>query len=87
MSDQREVTVTAYVKITVNDPEAVTRVTGDDGDEWRSMFYDLYTEEDVYNHLAYNAVANGIEDASRLDGWADLQRGAVTMIVTDVTAW
>lgn len=32
-------------------------------------------------HLAYNAVANGIEDANRLDGWADLENGALTMRV------
>lgn len=44
------------------------------------------TEREGLEHLAYNAVANGVEDASRLDGWGDLDRGMVTMHVHDVEA-
>jgi hypothetical protein len=42
------------------------------------------TEREGLVHLAYNAVANGVEDASRLDGWADLDSGIVTMRVGNV---
>lgn len=72
------------VQIIVNDPEAVHRVTGSGGDEWRSMFYDLRTEDDVLEHWAYNALANNVGEASRLDGWADLPPEAVTMRVVGV---
>ncbi len=36
--------------------------------------------------LADNALRNGVEDASRLDGWGDLERGMVTLEVIDVEA-
>lgn len=75
------------VTVTVEDgSDAIERITGPNGDDWRSNFYGLYTEEEVIRHLAYNCVANGIEDASRLDGWADLPPGEVTMRIeyTDV---
>jgi hypothetical protein len=85
-ANQHEVSVMADVKITITVPDAIERVTGPSGDEWRASFYDLHTEDDVLDHLAYNAVSNGIEDASRLDGWADLERGDVTMFVTRVDA-
>lgn len=44
------------------------------------------TEREGLEHLAFNAVANGIEDASRLDGWADIEPGAVTMRLQNVEA-
>ena len=37
----------------------------------------------VLNHWAYNAIANGVNDACQLDGWADLARGTVTFHVTN----
>ena len=57
------------------------RVTGPEGDEWRATFYDLFDKGDVMRHFAYNAIVNGTTDASRLDGWADLERGQVTFAV------
>lgn len=45
-----------------------------------------FTEKEGLAHLAYNAVANGVEDASRLDGWGDLERGMLTLEVVDVEA-
>lgn len=36
----------------------------------------------VLDHWAYNAILNRVNDASRLDGWADLQPGMVTFHVT-----
>lgn len=75
------------VKVIINDEEAITRVTGPEGDEWRSRFYDLYTEEDVIEHFAYNAIINNVDRANRLDGWADLADDAVTMFVDLNSAW
>lgn len=77
-----------YVTVEVaDDCDAITRVTGEGGDEWRSHYYNFATEQDVLEHFAYNAIANGVEDANRLDGWADLPDGAVTMLVTEVNVW
>ena len=62
--------------------DAITRITGPGGDEWRKQMYpDIHTREDVLEHFAYNAVANGITDACELDGWADLTAGEVTFTV------
>lgn len=77
--------IVAYLQIPVlidmGDTDAIERVTGPGGDEWRASLYDLKTVEDVANHLAFNCVANGVESAHRLDGWGDLPEGAVTMEV------
>lgn len=34
-------------------------------------------KQTVLKHWAYNATMNGVQDASRLDGWGDLERGMV----------
>jgi hypothetical protein len=34
-------------------------------------------KETVLAHWAYNAIFNNVQDASRLDGWGDLERGMV----------
>lgn len=75
------------VSVTVKNEDAIERVTGPNGDEWRSQFYPLYTRDDVLGHFAYNAVANAVRDAKRLDGWADLADGDVTMRVESVGYW
>lgn len=53
--------------------ERIHRMTG--------IYPDIVTEEQLLRHLAYNATFNGVQDASRLDGWADLERGQLTMRV------
>jgi hypothetical protein len=45
------------------------------------LYANVQTEDDVYKHLAYNAVFNGVMDASRLDGWADLEADQIRMHV------
>jgi len=40
-------------------------------DQWRSMYYKLMTPDDVANHIAYNIVANQLQDVRMLDGFAD----------------
>ena len=40
-------------------------------EEWRSHFYPLFTLAHVAEHIAFNYVKNGIEQLSRLDGYAD----------------
>lgn len=67
------------VKIEVNDPQALAddRLQGD-------IYGDLTTAQRVLEHFAYNAVYNGIDRASRLDGWVDLDPDAVRMTVLDV---
>lgn len=82
----------AVVYVDVHDPDVIERVTGPNGDEWRSQFYGtIRTAEDVVAHFAYNAIANGIEDVRRLDGWADIAFDAVDIhmdsIETHAEAW
>ena len=81
----RDVAVEANVVIEINDQDVVERITGPGGDEWRSSFYDLHTENDVLQHLAFNCVANGAECVRQLDGWADLPDDAATMNVVRET--
>ncbi|HTE62620.1 MAG TPA: hypothetical protein VK631_19845 [Solirubrobacteraceae bacterium] len=79
-----DVEMAATVRITVNDREPIERVTGPNGDEWRAHMYDLRTEEDVFEHWARNALANGVVDVCQLDGWADVSAETVTLAVWDV---
>lgn len=76
-----DVAVGVTVEIEINDEEAITRVTGPGGDEWRSYAYNLRTREDVLKHWAFNAVANGVDRVNRLDGWADMADDAVVLYV------
>lgn len=69
------------VTITVRNADALDRVTGPNGDEWRAQFYRLHTVEDVLEHWTYNALVNGVFDVRRLEGWADLAAGAVAFDV------
>lgn len=82
----RLVTVTADVTLNIeaasNAPEDwLSRVTGDFP---YAMYGRPFTEQEGLEHLAYNCIANGVEDASRLDGWGDLERGMLTMHVIGV---
>lgn len=78
-----EVEVPTRVAVEIRDEEALTRVTGLGGDEWRSQFYALRTEQDVFEHFAYNAAKNGVTRANQLDGWTDLDDEAVRIRVLD----
>ena len=49
---------------------------------WRTAgIYDIFDEDATWKHLVYNAIVNGVVDASSLDGWGDLERGELTMRV------
>jgi hypothetical protein len=61
-------------------PDVITRCT-ENIDGWRDSYYDFTTPELVYEHLAYNCVANGVHDVSRLDGWADVPEDACRMFI------
>lgn len=80
------VTMEVEVEVEISDPDVIERVTGPGGDEWRAHLYDLRTEADVLEHLAYNCVANRCESAWLLDGWADLPKEAVQMRVRSAEA-
>lgn len=73
------VTVQVEVEVIVRDPDVIERFTGPEGDEVRAASYPLFTEADVLEHLAGNAVMNGVENATMLDGFADLPAEAVSM--------
>jgi hypothetical protein len=52
-------------------------------DDWRSLFYNLVTDQQVAEHLAYNFVVNHCEDVRRLDGWADQPDDVVCKLVRE----
>lgn len=56
-------TATIIVKI---HPDVIAQVD----DEWREMFYDLNTESDIVDHIAYNLLRGN--RLSQLDGFANL---------------
>lgn len=59
--------VTVEVEV---DEDVIKEATSED---WRKSFYNLHTPEDVAEHLAYNCVANCVEDVTVLDGFAHLK--------------
>jgi len=77
----------AYAEVTFDIAEDVDLthwVNPDDGKRQHRMddiYSGIVTEDEILEHLAYNAVFNSVYDASRLDGWADLERGKITMRV------
>lgn len=77
--------VRATVSFAFGEPsDAITRITGPGGDEWRSQMYALHTEAEVYQHWAYNALSNGVVSVNQLDGWADLPDDAVRFFIADL---
>jgi hypothetical protein len=78
-----DVFVSTTVRVTINNDDVIERITGPRGDEWRAAFYPLHTRDDVINHLAFNAITNGVTRARTLEGWADLADDAATMDVTE----
>lgn len=85
MSAGRYVTLSAAtVEITVaeNAPDDVfTRMESGD---LPANLYGVMDRDQVLAHWSYNALRNGVTDASALDGWADMDRNMVTFDVTDV---
>ncbi len=75
--------MTVYATVIVNDREPLDRVVGPGGDEWRSQFYDLHTDEDVIEHFVFNAVTNAVHDITRLEGWADCDPDSIKIEIDD----
>lgn len=71
--------VEATVKITVNDYDNVIGRYLEGGEAHGQHPYGLTTEDEILEHLAYNAVSNGVWHASSLDGWVDLDDSAAVM--------
>jgi hypothetical protein len=87
MATKHSVSFDGYVAITINDPDVIERVTNPvSGEEWRKQAYNLYTRDEVLQHLAYNCLANGVERVNHLDGWADLPDDAATMGIESIEA-
>lgn len=71
-----------FVFIADNAPDDIfTRA--EDVEEFQKHLYGdaVRDKQTVLEHWAYNAALNGVDDASRLDGWGDLERGMVTFRV------
>lgn len=77
--------VSAVFEVTIHEgapDDLFSRMANDE--ELYSALYGKMTEQEVYAHWAHNAVANGVEDVSRLDGWADVPKYAVQFDVSNV---
>lgn len=83
----RQYELTAEVTFAIQDGVDLTHYiepeTGERVHRMDGIYPDIRTEEDILQHLAYNAIFNNVTDASRLDGWGDLPKGAITMRVSD----
>jgi hypothetical protein len=75
-----DVEMQVTVRVTIKDPLVIRRPV-ENIDNWQGDLYPLFTQDDVLEHLAYNAVVNGRENARLMDGWADLPEDAVKMEV------
>lgn len=51
-------------------------------DEWRGIFYNLHTPEQIAEHIAFNLIVRHAP-LSRLDGWADQPRENAEVIEDD----
>jgi hypothetical protein len=67
-----ELTVPVTVKVTVKDGPVGDMTMHPLDPRRMEGIYDLDSPEAMLNHLAYNAVMNGKECASGLDGWGDV---------------
>ena len=81
-----EIGIEATVRIIVSDDAPADVFTRAGAKEFQDALYgDSVRDKDTtLAHWAYNAVANGISSAHRLDGWGDLDPGVVYMIVDNV---
>ena len=48
-------------------------------EEWRSMFYNLTSPQEIAEHIAYNIIVNNAT-LTRLDGFADLNDDYVRIL-------
>jgi len=76
---RKEIEVMGYLEVVVGAEAPTDWLSRCFSDEWKNIFYTFRTENDVYEHLAHNALTNGVTDISRLDGWADVPYGAVRL--------
>jgi hypothetical protein len=68
-----------YVYISDTAPDDIFTRAEDVEEFQRHLYGDAVRDKQtVLDHWAYNATLNGVDDASRLDGWGDLERGMVT---------
>jgi hypothetical protein len=65
MSRTFEIKLTIYATLVLND-----KVIDVVDDEWRDSLYNLYTPEDIAEHIGRNFILNA-DHLSSLDGWAD----------------
>lgn len=77
--------LTAEVTFTIAEGVNLTHWVNPDTGKLQHRMDGIYegvrTEEELLKHLAYNAIFNNVYDASRLDGWGDLERDQITMHV------
>lgn len=80
-----EAELRADVRFEISDDAPADLFTRAETEEFQSSLYgdSVADREGVLKHWAYNAIVNSVDDASRLDGWGDLDKNVVTMLVTN----
>ena len=51
-------------------------------EDWRDQFYELWTDDEIVEHVCYNLLVNRIP-LSSMDGWADQPKDRAELIVHD----
>ena len=88
MSERKVLIVGSFaLEVTVDDaaPADVLSRASQPGFPYWQRNGEPLTRSQTVDHLAHNAVTNGVTDLAQLDGWADLERGVTSMRVTEVT--
>lgn len=83
MKQTFNVEMIAQVRVVIEDPDDVVGRVLENREGWRENFYELKDLNSILEMFAFNALANGETDVSRLDGWGDLDSGVATMRVTE----
>ncbi len=79
-----EVTLMVTVRVKVNDESTVITRATENMEDFHDFFRPpITTANGVVGYLAAAAASLGVWDASRLDGWGDVERGDAVMDVVD----
>lgn len=73
-----KVTRVFEIAVTFDIDDAVYAVVDD---EWRSVFYDLNTKDEIADHIAFNLLRG--RTLSQLDGWANMPDSMARLIDID----
>ena len=75
-------TVRFEIRIRDDAPDDV--FTRGQDDDWGKYVYGPMSKDEIIRHWLWNAAALGVDDMSRIDGWADCPSGSIMVDIDDV---